>query len=75
MEGYTRWEDNIKIDIKEIRIYAGNLIGSAKDMDYWRTFVNAAFYLQVAGVRGEAQAPLLHARGTRCYLEARRSFP
>ena len=37
-----RWEDNIKIDIKEICINTRNWVDSAQDRDYWRTLVNAA---------------------------------
>ena len=31
-----RREDNIRIDLEEIGINAGNWIDSAQDMDYWR---------------------------------------
>ena len=36
-----RWEDNIKMDFKEIGISARNLVHSAQDRDYWRAVVNA----------------------------------
>ena len=42
-----RWEDNIKMDLEEISISAGNWIDSAQDRNYWRAFVNAAFDLRV----------------------------
>ena len=42
-----RWEDNIRMDLEEISINAGNWVGSAQDRDYWRAIVNAAFNLRV----------------------------
>ena len=42
-----RWEDNIRMDLQEIGISAGNLIDSAQDRDYWRALVNAALNLRV----------------------------
>jgi hypothetical protein len=42
-----RWEDNIRMDLEEIGINAGNWVGSAQDKDYWRTLVNAALNLRV----------------------------
>ena len=42
-----RWEDNIRMDLKEIDINTRNWLGSAQDMDYWRTLVNAALNLRV----------------------------
>ena len=47
MEEYRRlcrWEDNIKMDLKEI----GNLLDSAKYREYWRVLVNAELNLWVA---------------------------
>ena len=40
--GMTRriWEDNIRMDLEEIGINAGNWFGSAQDRDYWRALVN-----------------------------------
>ena len=43
-----RWEDNIKMDLEEIGINAGNWADSAQDRDYWRTLVNAALNLRVS---------------------------
>ena len=40
-----RWEDNIRMDLEEIGINAGNLVDSAQDRDYWRALVNAGFNL------------------------------
>ena len=41
------WEDNIRMDLEEIGINAENWVDLAKDRDYWRALVNAAFYLGV----------------------------
>ena len=35
-------EDNIRMDLEEIGINAGNWVDSAQDRDYWRALVNAA---------------------------------
>ena len=43
-----RWEDNIRIDLEEISINAGNWIDSAQDRDYWRALVNAVLNLRVS---------------------------
>ena len=40
-----RWEDNIRMDLEEIGINAGNCIDLARDRDYWRALVNAALNL------------------------------
>ena len=32
-----RWEDNIRMDLVEIGINAGNWVDSAQDRNYWRT--------------------------------------
>jgi hypothetical protein len=40
-----RWEDNISMDFKEIYLSMRNWTNSAKDGDYWRGLVNAAFNL------------------------------
>jgi hypothetical protein len=37
-----RWEDNIRMDLKEISISTRNWANSAKDRDYWRVVVNVA---------------------------------
>ena len=42
-----RWEYNIRIDLEEIGINAGNWVNSAQDRDYWRALVNAALNLRV----------------------------
>ena len=42
-----RWEDNIRMDLQEIGMNAGNLVDSAQDRNYWRALVNAALNLRV----------------------------
>ena len=42
-----RWEDNIRMDLKEIDINTLNWVDSAQDRDYWRALVNAALNLRV----------------------------
>jgi hypothetical protein len=42
-----RWEDNIKMDIKEIGIDGANWIRLAQDRVQWRTSVNTVINLQV----------------------------
>ena len=41
------WEDNIRMDLKEIGIITRNWVHSTQDMDYWRALVNAALNLRV----------------------------
>ena len=42
-----RWEDNIRVDLKEICINVRNWVDSAEDRDYWRSILNAALNLAV----------------------------
>jgi hypothetical protein len=42
-----RWEDNIKMDLREIRWGDMNWIDVAQDMDQWRTFVNMVMNFRV----------------------------
>ena len=42
-----RWEDNIRMDLKEIGIDTRNWVDSAQDKDYWRVLVNALLNLRV----------------------------
>ena len=42
-----RWEDSIRMDLKEISINARNWVASAKDRDYQRALVNVALNLRV----------------------------
>ena len=48
MEEYRRWEDNIKMDLKEIGVNMRSWIVSTQDRDYWRALVNAALNLLVS---------------------------
>ena len=41
------WEENIRIDIKEIAINTRNWDDSPQDRDYWRALVTAALNPQV----------------------------
>jgi hypothetical protein len=43
----SRWEDNIRMNLKEIDINTRDCVDSAQDMDYWRTLVNAVLDLRV----------------------------
>ena len=42
-----RLEENIRMNLEEIGINAGNWVDSAQDRDYWRALVNAALNLRV----------------------------
>ena len=42
-----RWEDNIRMDLDEIGINAGNWVDSAQDRNYWRALLNSALNLRV----------------------------
>jgi hypothetical protein len=42
-----RWEDNIKMDLREIGINGANWIQLAQDRVQWRAFVNTVMNLQV----------------------------
>ena len=42
-----RSEDNIRMDLEDIGINAGNWVDSAQDRNYWRALVNAALNLRV----------------------------
>jgi hypothetical protein len=42
-----RWEDNIKIDLREIGINGANWIQLAQDRFQWRAFVNTVMNLRV----------------------------
>ena len=41
------WEDNIRIDLEEININAGNWVDSVQDRGYWIALVNAELKLRV----------------------------
>ena len=36
-----RWEENIRMDLKEIGINTRNWVDPVQDRDYWRTLMNA----------------------------------
>jgi hypothetical protein len=42
-----RWEDNIKMDLRELGIDGANWIQLAQDMVQWCAFVNTVMNLQV----------------------------
>jgi hypothetical protein len=42
-----RWEDNIKMDLREIGIDGANWIQLAQDRVQWRAFVNTVMNLRV----------------------------
>jgi hypothetical protein len=42
-----RWEDNIKMDLREIGIDGANWIRLAQDRVQWRAFVNTVMKLRV----------------------------
>ena len=42
-----RWEDNIRMDLKEIGINTRNWVHSAKNRDYWRALVNKTLNFRV----------------------------
>jgi hypothetical protein len=43
----SRWEDNIKMDLREIGIDGANWIQLAQDRVRWRAFVNTVMKLRV----------------------------
>jgi hypothetical protein len=48
-----RWEDNIKMDLQEVRFGNTDWIELAKDSDRWRALVNAIINLRVLKEFGE----------------------
>ena len=42
-----RWEDNIKIDLREVGCNLGEWIDLAEDRDQWRAYVRAVMNLRV----------------------------
>ena len=42
-----RWEENIKMNLKEIGINTRNWVDSAQDSDDWRSLVNVRLNLRV----------------------------
>jgi hypothetical protein len=43
-----RWEDNIKMDFKEIGMNTRNWVDSVHNRHYWRALANAALNLRVS---------------------------
>jgi hypothetical protein len=43
-----KWEDSIKIDIREIRLEGVDWIHLAQDRDWWQALLNAVMNLSVA---------------------------
>ena len=43
----SRWEDNIKMDLQEVRYGGMDWIDLTQDRDRWRTLVNAVIGLRV----------------------------
>jgi hypothetical protein len=46
-KGRDHWEDNIKMDFREIRIDGSNWIRLAQDRVQWRAFVSKVLTLRV----------------------------
>ena len=44
---YARWEDNIKMDLKELGWGGMNWVALALGRDRWRALVNTVMYLRV----------------------------
>ena len=42
-----RWEDNIRMDLKEIVIVTRNWVDLSQDKHYWRALVKAALHFRV----------------------------
>jgi hypothetical protein len=47
-----RWEDNIRMDLREVGERHGDWMESAEDRDRWRTLVNAVKNFRVPKRRG-----------------------
>ena len=45
-----RWEDNIRLELKEIGIITRNWVDLTQDRDYWRALVNMALNFRVSYV-------------------------
>ena len=42
-----RWEDNMRMDLKEIGINSSYWVDSAQDRDHWSALVNGALNLRI----------------------------
>ena len=47
MEEYKRWEDNIKMDLKEIGVDVMNCMELAQNINHWRVLFNTVLNFQV----------------------------
>ena len=47
-----RWEDNIKMDLQEVRWGFGDWMELAKDRDRWRALVSTVMNLRVPKMQG-----------------------
>ena len=47
-----RWEDNIKMDLREVGGDCGDWMELAQDRDMWRTLVNSVRNFRVPKMRG-----------------------
>jgi len=47
-----RWEDNIKMDLQEVRGGCGDWVELAQDRDRWRALVSTVMNLRVPKMRG-----------------------
>ena len=43
----NRWEDNIKVDLREVGYDPGEWIDLAEDRDLWRAYIRAVMNLRV----------------------------
>ena len=43
-----KWEDNRRMDLKEMGVSTRNWVDSVQDSDYWRVLVNAALNLRIS---------------------------
>ena len=43
-----RWEDSVRLDLKEICINTRNWVDLAQDRNYWRALVNVALHFRVS---------------------------
>ncbi|KAJ4427570.1 hypothetical protein ANN_25218 [Periplaneta americana] len=61
-----RWEDNIKLDLREVEYDGKDWINLAQNRDRWRAYVRAAMNLQVPVSNSGRQHSLKCAMGTWC---------
>jgi hypothetical protein len=55
-----RWEDNIKMDLREVGWGGMDRINLAQDRDRWRALVNAGNFLSSSGCFSFTRRTLLH---------------